>query len=131
MMLFKSLRYVIYSYSMKINVKSLMFFRRKGINCQSLVINPCVIYTSLLTLYQTGMNFEFWKAGGLFGLRQKNCYKSKSLETWYNASLDIKSLILITSPKWWCHHSAKKQFLSYFQIFYLPKVNCFFKNVMT
>ena len=127
MMLFKSLRYVIYSYSMKINVKSLMFFRRKGINCQSLVINPCVIYTSLLTLYQTGMNFEFWKAGGLFGLRQKNCYKSKSLETWYNASLDIKTLILITSSKWWCHHSAKSNFCLTFKFFICPKSTVFLK----
>ena len=127
MMLFKSLRYVIYSYSMKINVESLMFFRRKGINCQSLVINPCVIYTSLLTLYQTGMNFEFWKAGGLFGLRQKNCYKSKSLETWYNASLDIKILILITSSKWWCHHSAKSNFCLTFKFFICPKSTVFLK----
>ena len=127
MMLFKSLRYVIYSYSMKINVESLMFFRRKSINCQSLVIHPCVSYTSLLTLYQTGMNFEFWKAGGLFGLRQKNCYKSKSLETWYNASVDIKTLILITSSKWWCHHSAKNNFCLTFKFFICPKSTVFLK----
>ena len=80
------------------------------------------------TLFRT-----FDRQEGLFGPRQKNCYKScllhpnhLKLGTTYLWT-SPKTLPVVTWSKWWRQHSfwrlnhSTTNFLSYFQIFPLPK----------
>ena len=88
-----------------------------------------------LTLYQAGF-FKLLKGRRFFDLCQKNCYKScsnKSLETWYNTSLDFnKNLTLVTWSKWWRQHCfwscnySKTIFLSFKFFFCLKSTVLFF-----
>ena len=90
--------------------------------------------TFKLTLHLAGRLFWiFERHGGVLRTRQKNCYKScllhpnhLKLGTTYLWT-SPKTLPVVTWSKWWRQHSfwrlnhSTTNFLSYFQIFPLPK----------